>query len=121
PATDPHTVHEPDRQARDEHDPVEVPDLLPAPRTGDGRAVWEADGSVRLDELAGIGLPAPEGPYETVAGLVATRLARIPAKGDELDLDGWRLHVLDVEHHRADRVRITAPVRVPVQAGEESR
>jgi CBS domain containing-hemolysin-like protein len=109
-------------EVRDEHDPVEVPDLAPAPRTEDGRAVWEADGSVRIDELARIGLTAPDGPYETVAGLVATRLARIPAKGDELDLDdGWRLHVLDVGHHRADRVRITAPLRVPVKAGEESR
>ncbi|MDX2599677.1 hemolysin family protein [Streptomyces caniscabiei] len=109
-------------EVRDEHDPVEVPDLLPAPRTGDGRAVWEADGSVRIDELSRIGLTAPGGPYETVAGLVATRLARIPAKGDDLDLDdGWRLHVLDVDHHRADRVRITEPVRVPVQAGEETR
>ncbi|MGP4089831.1 hemolysin family protein [Streptomyces sp. KR55] len=108
-------------EVRDEHDPVETPDLLPAPATQDGRAVWEADGSVRIDELAGIGLTAPEGPYGTVAGLVATRLARIPAKGDELDLDGWRLHVLDVEHHRADRVRITEPARVPVRTGEESR
>ncbi|MEV4035280.1 hemolysin family protein [Streptomyces umbrinus] len=96
-------------EVRDEHDPVEVPDLLPAPASPDGRAVWEADGSVRIDELAGIGLRAPEGPYETVAGLVATRLARIPAEGDALDLDGWRLDVLDVEHHRADRVRITEP------------
>ncbi|MDQ0951236.1 CBS domain containing-hemolysin-like protein [Streptomyces phaeochromogenes] len=99
-------------EVRDEHDPVEVPDLLPAPASADGRAVWEADGGVRIDELAGIGLRAPEGPYETVAGLVATRLARIPAEGDALDLDGWRLDVLDVEHHRADRVRITEPAAV---------
>ncbi|MFG3658737.1 hemolysin family protein [Streptomyces sp. NPDC047706] len=105
-------------EVRDEHDPVEVPDLLATPATADGRAAWDADGSVRLDQLAAIGLTAPDGPYETVAGLVATRLARIPAKGDVLDLDdGWRLDVLDVEHHRADRVRITAPARLPVQAG----
>ncbi|MFE6482572.1 hemolysin family protein [Streptomyces sp. NPDC057757] len=96
-------------EVRDEHDPVEVPDLLPAPATPDGRGVWEADGGVRIDELTGIGLTAPEGPYETVAGLVATRLARIPVEGDTVDLDGWRLTVLDVEHHRADRVRVTGP------------
>ncbi|MFD3373747.1 hemolysin family protein [Streptomyces sp. NPDC058697] len=108
-------------EVRDEHDPIEVPDLLPAPLGEDGRAAWEADGGIRIDELTGIGLRAPEGPYETVAGLVATRLARIPAKGDVLDLDGWRLDVLDVEHHRADRVRITEPVKVPRQVMEESR
>ncbi|MFF8031512.1 MULTISPECIES: hemolysin family protein [unclassified Streptomyces] len=109
-------------EVRDEHDPVEVPDLLPAPRTPDGRQVWEADGGVRLDELAGIGLTAPEGPYETVAGLIATRLARIPAEGDVVDLDGWRLDVLDVDHRRADRVRITAPAAGrPARLTEDAR
>ncbi|MCX4855818.1 hemolysin family protein [Streptomyces canus] len=105
-------------EVRDEHDPMEIPDLRPA-----GVGTWEAEGSVRVDRLGEIGLTAPEGPYETVAGLVATRLARIPAKGDDLDLDGWRLEVLDVGHHRADRVRITAPepARGLVRAGEEAR
>jgi CBS domain containing-hemolysin-like protein len=96
-------------EVRDEHDPVEAPDLSPTPATGDGRTAWEADGSVRIDELAAIGLPAPDGPYETLAGLIATRLARIPAKGDVVALDGWELEVLAVEHHRADRVRIAEP------------
>ncbi|MET9778870.1 hemolysin family protein [Streptomyces sp. NPDC006367] len=98
-------------EVRDEHDPVETPDLLPAPAAADGRAAWEADGSLRLDHLERIGLTAPDGPYETLAGLVATRLARIPAVGDTVDLDGWRLDVLDVGHHRADRLRLTAPAR----------
>ncbi|MGW1887149.1 hemolysin family protein [Streptomyces sp. NPDC001970] len=100
-------------EVRDEHDPAEAPDLLPAPPTPDGRATWEADGSVRIDELARIGLIAPEGPYETVAGLIATSLARIPDEGDTVVVDGWCLDVLDVEHHRADRVHITEPARVP--------
>lgn len=97
-------------EVRDEHDPVEIPDLLPAPADPDGRAAWEADGSLRLDHLERIGLTAPEGPYETLAGLVATHLTRIPAKGDVVALDGWRIDVLDVDHHRADRLRVTAPV-----------
>ncbi|CAM5482152.1 hemolysin family protein [Streptomyces griseomycini] len=109
-------------EVRDEHDPVEVPDLVPAPPTADGRAVWEADGGVRTDQLTDMGLTAPEGPYETVAGLIATRLARIPAKGDVVDLGGWRLEVLEVEHHRADRVRITAPAAaLTVRLVEEAR
>ncbi|MEV0523642.1 hemolysin family protein [Streptomyces sp. NPDC050439] len=109
-------------EVRDEHDPVEVPDLLPAQAAPDGRTVWEADGSVRIDQLAAIGLTAPEGPYETVAGLIATRLSRIPAQGDAVDLDGWQLSVLAVEHHRADRIRITEPaLQVARQAVEEAR
>ena len=96
-------------EVRDEHDPLEVPDLLPAAATAEGRTCWEADGSVRVDRLNEIGFTAPEGPYETLAGLMATRLERIPARGDVLRLDGWELSVLDVGHHRADRVLLTAP------------
>lgn len=99
-------------EVRDEHDPVEIPDLAPAPATEDGRAVWKADGGVRLDQLSGIGLTAPDGPYETLAGLIATRLARIPVPGDVVDLEGWLLDVLEVEHHRADRIRLTEPATV---------
>ncbi|MEU6756799.1 hemolysin family protein [Streptomyces sp. NPDC046685] len=95
-------------EVRDEHDPIEVPDLIEAPEQ-DGRRVWEADGSVRLDELEEIGFDVPEGPYETLAGLIATELERIPAEGDTVTVAGWELSVLDIDHHRADRVTITAP------------
>ncbi|MBT3164198.1 HlyC/CorC family transporter [Streptomyces sp. Vc74B-19] len=108
-------------EVRDEHDPVEMPELAPAPATADGRAVWEADGGLRLDRLTALGVTAPDGPYETVAGLIATRLARIPVKGDTVDVDGWRLDVLAVEHHRADRIRVTAPAPVRAEAMEEAR
>ncbi|MFG2302071.1 hemolysin family protein [Actinacidiphila glaucinigra] len=93
---------------RDEHDPQQRPDLAPV---GDGS--WEADGNIRMDQLAGIGLTASEGPYETVAGLVSTELARIPAPGDSIDHDGWRLTVLSVDHHVAERVRVA---RIPEHA-----
>ncbi|GGO59315.1 hemolysin family protein [Streptomyces lasiicapitis] len=108
-------------EVRDEHDPVEAPDLVPATPGEDGRAVWQADGGVRVDQLGAIGLAAPEGPYETVAGLIATRLARIPAVGDTVDLNSWRLAVEAVEHHRADRVRITAPAHHADTALEQAR
>jgi CBS domain containing-hemolysin-like protein len=48
----------------------------------------------------------PEGPYETVAGLVADLLGRIPAPGDKAELPGWRLFVRQVGHYRAERVRL---------------
>jgi CBS domain containing-hemolysin-like protein len=96
-------------EVRDEHDPHQQPDLMPVAPAADGRPVWEADGSVRLDELQEIGFAAPDGPYETLAGLVATHLERIPALTDRIHVDGWQLAVLNIEHHRADRVRITAP------------
>ncbi|MFJ2597128.1 hemolysin family protein [Streptomyces erythrochromogenes] len=104
-------------EVRDEHDPIEVPDLIEGPEQ-DGRQVWEADGSVRLDELEEIGFDVPEGPYETLAGVIATQLERIPAEGDTITVDGWEITVLDMEHHRADRVTIAAPA---VSAADEER
>ncbi len=54
-------------------------------------------------------MPVPEGPYETLAGLIAERLGRIPRVGDAVEVDGWTLEVGAVAHHVAERVRITAP------------
>ncbi|RMI30014.1 hemolysin family protein [Streptomyces triticirhizae] len=103
-------------EVRDEHDPAETPDLA---RTGPRR--WEAGGSARLDQLAAIGLAVPEGPYETVAGLLATELARIPEVGDTVEVGGWRLAVLLTARHRAERVAITAPEDAARPAGGEPR
>ncbi|MFJ8620713.1 hemolysin family protein [Streptomyces clavifer] len=105
-------------EVRDEHDPHEVPDLVLLDRPADGHAVWEADGGVRLDQLEEIGLTAPDGPYETLAGIVAARLERIPTLTDAIEVGGWQVAVLRVQHHRADRVRITAPL---AQNAEDAR
>lgn len=103
-------------EVRDEHDAADLPELAQAPPDS-GRPAWDADGSCRIDTLTRIGLAAPEGPYETVAGLVADLLARIPEPGDVAELPGWLLRVEEVGHHRAERVRI---VRIPAETGEES-
>ncbi|WP_181764027.1 hemolysin family protein [Streptomyces albidus (ex Kaewkla and Franco 2022)] len=107
-------------EVRDEHDEHDLPELAPAAPDPEGRPAWDADGSCRVDVLRRIGLDAPEGPYETVAGLVADRLGRIPAPGDVAQLHGeegaadWQLRVRLVSHHRAERVRI-------VRVGEGAR
>ncbi|WP_175409800.1 hemolysin family protein [Streptomyces sp. TRM64462] len=104
-------------EVRDEHDPHETPDLAEDTPAPDGSRVWHAEGSIRLDQLAEIGFTAPDGPYETLAGLIATHLERIPTVTDRLDIDGWQLAVLHVEHHRADRVRVTGPAPAPAAVG----
>ncbi|EME97374.1 hypothetical protein H340_26706 [Streptomyces mobaraensis NBRC 13819 = DSM 40847] len=104
-------------EVRDEHDHADAarPDLAPVP-CEDGRQAWDAEGSCRVDALLRIGLDAPEGPYETVAGLVADLLGRIPVPGDTAELpDGWRLSVRRVGHHRAERVRF---IRAAMVGGE---
>lgn len=57
-----------------------------------------------------MGLRVPEGPYETLAGLVATELGRIPEIGDTVQVAGWRLDVVDASGHRAARVLLHAPL-----------
>ncbi|GAA0421732.1 hemolysin family protein [Streptomyces luteireticuli] len=97
-------------EVRDEHDPAERPGLAPAGTDADGRRVYDADGAARTDDqLEAIGLRAPEGPYETLAGLIATVLGRIPIAGDVLEVAGWRIEVTDASGRRAARVRLTAP------------
>ncbi len=97
-------------EVRDEHDPHETPDLAPAGEDGEGRPLYDADGATRTDQLEQIGLRAPEGPYETLAGLVATELGRIPSEGDVLEVSGWRMEVRDAGGRRAAGVRLTGPL-----------
>ncbi|MFF7985731.1 hemolysin family protein [Streptomyces sp. NPDC007901] len=97
-------------EVRDEHDPHETPDLAPAGADESGRALYSADGAARMDQLARVGLRAPEGPYETLAGLVAAELGRIPETGDGVEVAGWRLDVVDASGRRAARVLLHAPL-----------
>ncbi|OIV35361.1 hypothetical protein BIV57_22040 [Mangrovactinospora gilvigrisea] len=54
-------------------------------RAADGS--WLLDGALRLDEVERIcGLELPEGEYETLGGLVMTRLGRLPQIGDAVEL-----------------------------------
>jgi CBS domain containing-hemolysin-like protein len=100
-------------EVRDEHDPLELPELAPAGKDEDGRPLFLADGSARTDRLERVGLRVPEGPYETLAGLVATELGRIPAVGDVVEVTGWQLDVMEASGHRAARVMLHAP-RMPL-------
>ncbi|WP_406015574.1 hemolysin family protein [Streptomyces sp. NBC_00984] len=102
-------------EVRDEHDAegADRPELAPA-TAEDGRQAWDAEGSCRVLTLRRIGLDVPDGPYETVAGLVADLLGRIPAPGDRAELPGWRISVRQVGHYRAEKVRF---VRTAEPAG----
>ncbi|MGR8011859.1 hemolysin family protein [Streptomyces hypolithicus] len=106
-------------EVRDEHDPHETPDLAAAGEDADGRTLWSADGAARTDQLERVGLRVPDGPYETLAGLVASELGRIPAVGDRIELAGWRLDVVDAAGRRAARVLLHAPAPGHVDAGSD--
>jgi CBS domain containing-hemolysin-like protein len=55
---------------------------------------WSIPGALRVDELAReTGVVLPQGDYDTVAGLILTRLGRIAVQGDSVDVEGVRLTV----------------------------
>jgi putative hemolysin len=93
----------------DEFDP-DSRDLQPQP---DGSIVLP--GQFPVHDLPDLGVNLPEGPYATVAGLILNRLGRLPAEGDAVEIDRWRLEVLEVERRAIVRVRL---VPLPADADQ---
>jgi CBS domain containing-hemolysin-like protein len=76
-------------------------------RLGAGRHVVRGTlRTERLEEL--LGVPVPDGPYETVAGLVLDRLGHIPEPGEVVRAEGFELRVTGVEGVRITEVTVTA-------------
>jgi CBS domain containing-hemolysin-like protein len=74
-------------------------------------------GMIRPDELREMAIKVPDdGAYETVAGYIMSALGRIPAVGDEVEIEDGLLRVERVDGRRVDRVRFT-PTNV-VSAGD---
>jgi putative hemolysin len=80
------------------------PDSHGIHRQPDGSLVLP--GSFPVHDLADLGIALPEGDYATLAGLVLDRMGRIPGKGETVEVDGWRLEVLDVENRAITQVRL---------------
>jgi putative hemolysin len=73
-------------------------------RTSEGALLL--DGAYPIHDLVELGVDLPEGPYATVSGLVMDRLGRVPRRGDQVDVQHWRLRVLAVRRNAVQRVRI---------------
>ena len=75
----------------------------------DGGRTFLVDGLLREDEVAEqTGFRLPEGPYETLAGFLLSRLGHIPVPGESLEADGWEFTVMEVDRHRIEQVRVVA-------------
>ncbi|MEV0051777.1 hemolysin family protein [Saccharopolyspora shandongensis] len=86
----------------DEYDPS----AAPVRSKGDGS--FEADGLLHRAEFEQqTGIALPEGPYDTVAGFVVSRLGRVPAEGDAVDALGHRFTVRSMDGHRVSRLLVT--------------
>jgi putative hemolysin len=87
-------------------------------------AVRRADGSWLMDGMLGIheaerllerkDMRGDED-FETLAGFVLARLARIPQIGDHFAWDGLRFEIVDMDGRRIDRILVTPEVPAPTE------
>jgi putative hemolysin len=88
-------------------------------RLEDGSLLVSAAYSVDdADELLDAELP--QGPWDTVGGLMLDLAGRVPDPGDSVEVDGFRLTALDVRGRRIERVRIEA-TGAATEADEDDR
>lgn len=107
---------------RDEHDDA-TPDVV---AYGSG---WRVSGLLRIDEVeTAIGYRAPEGPYETIGGLVLRQLGHIPMAGETVELPAlnrnglpdetmrWQAKVVQLDGRRLDLLELK---ELPRLSGDE--
>jgi CBS domain containing-hemolysin-like protein len=102
----------------DEYD-TEQPEVVPLP---DGAFRVSARMHVEdFGELVGAGIDAEEEGVDTVLGLMAKRLGRVPIAGASVDVNGWTLVAEQAEgrRNRIGTLVATPPVPVPDPAVEE--
>ena len=68
---------------------------------------WLVPGDMEIDRLADeYDIQLPEGDYQTVAGLILDHLARIPHQGQIINVEGYRIQVLQVTDRKILKVKI---------------
>lgn len=86
-------------------------------RPGGGLLLQGATPLHVLEELHGLQLPRRRS--ETLAGALVEALGRVPQRGDEWRVGGWRLRVLSLRGQRADQILARpSPPEEPEPAGE---
>lgn len=90
-------------EIRDEHDEHEAREREAAVRR-QGRG-FDLDGRLGLEELCELlEIEIGESPSSTTAGLVFDRFGRLPAVGEEIEIEGWIFKVTRREKNRIARV-----------------
>jgi putative hemolysin len=80
---------------------------------------WLISGAMPADKMAeqlGISLPAMRD-YETVAGFLLSELRRLPLVGEQVQVQGWRFEIVDLDGRRIDKVIASHRVAVRRQIG----
>ncbi len=82
------------------------------------------DGSVLVSALISVddadellGAELPQGPWDTVGGLMLDLAGRVPSTGDSVEVDGFRFTAVDVRGRRIGRVRIEPTAAKATETG----
>jgi putative hemolysin len=106
-------------EIRDEYD-VEAEPIVDE---GNGRYV--VSGKANIDEVAHrLGVEIERDGFETVGGYLLARVGRVPAVGEQLQLDGLSIEVIEVERRRINKVRMSKQIATTEEheeAGVKSR
>jgi magnesium and cobalt transporter len=100
----------------DEFDFDEAVDHITPVEAGDNGPRWRVRALAAIDQLnetVGSSLPADQ--FDTVGGLVTDQLGRVPRRGERVDIDGVRFHVLRADSRQLHLVLVERIVPV----GEE--
>lgn len=88
-------------EIRDEYD------LEAEPIVDEGGGTYVFNGNVDIDEVSQrLNVQIEREGFETVGGYLLAHLGRVPAVGEQLDIDGVHVEVLDVERRRVNKVRL---------------
>ena len=88
-------------------------DVEADPVVDEGNGTYVFSAKVSFDELRDrLGLDIESEGFETVGGYVLSRVGRVPAVGETLDIDGLSVEVLEAERRRIHKVRIRKPVAI---------
>jgi CBS domain containing-hemolysin-like protein len=102
-------------EIRDEYD-VESDPIVDE---GGGRFVFS--GKVAVDDVAQrLNVQIEREGFETVGGYLLTHLGRVPSVGEQVEIDGLHIEVLEVERRRVSKVRISRPETAPASEGERA-
>lgn len=91
-------------------------DIDEVQRHEDGAIV--VPGEFPIHDSPDIGVSLPEGDYTTIAGLLMTRLGRLPRSGERLTEGSWELVVERVRGRTIERVRLV-PTQPPADEASE--
>jgi CBS domain containing-hemolysin-like protein len=99
-------------EIRDEYD-VEVERIV-----DEGTGKFLFSGSVHVEEMANLMKVTVEGHgFETVGGFLLSRLGRVPAVGEHLEVDGLDVEIIETEQRRITRVRMGRLTPVAANGG----